>query len=151
MTKNRQTDARSSTTRLFEAFNNHLEDLEETVDSYAEDDVLEEHASGARLQGRPELREYLEGWYKASPDTHCELHRIIIEGDAVAVTFTASGTPQQDFPGYIALPENRTDPIEYSVEYMALFELAPDGLILRETDYANPDEFTAETGERAAA
>lgn len=70
-------------------------DLDIIDDLYTENYVS--HSPHNPLQGRAEVRAWVQEVLRAFPDFHINFHESIEQGDMMAVRWTASGTHRSDF------------------------------------------------------
>jgi steroid delta-isomerase-like uncharacterized protein len=66
---------------------------------YAETCVVESPMAGSTVSGRPAIAQVYEAFFGAFPDVAVTSDELLIDGDRVALTFTAVGTDRGGFMG----------------------------------------------------
>jgi steroid delta-isomerase-like uncharacterized protein len=71
--------------------------LEVLREIYSEDYLFHNLQTGEEVKGLAQLNNFLSMFFKAFPDVHYTIDRIVAEGDQVVVQCTATGTQKADF------------------------------------------------------
>lgn len=74
--------------RLFAAWNS--KDVEQVLEQYA-DSFVREDLGNHRSFGKAELRQTVEAYYRAFPDLHLQVEKLLEQDDQVVICWTATG------------------------------------------------------------
>ncbi|MDP8940441.1 MAG: ester cyclase [Actinomycetota bacterium] len=122
-----------------------VEDLFNTGDASIADEVfaadyIDHTASNPQMRGPENVRQFIESWRAAFPDTRSAVDDIVAEGDRVAVRWTTHATHRGEFMG--VAPTGR----QVAVGWFGMFRLS-DGRVVESWDTFNALEMMQQLGE----
>lgn len=89
-----ETSIEKLTAELHETFSKNQ--FDKTLEFVADDIIAESYALGATFKGKDAFMQFMMGFKSAFPDMQLQHNNLIINGNRVAVEFTAQGTHTGD-------------------------------------------------------
>ncbi len=106
---------------------------------FAPDAVHEDTTSGAKLSGAPAIRELFSSTWKAIPDVHTDVTRVISQDEWAAWEWTMTATQTGDFPNLPATGHS------FSIVGVSVIQIR-DGKVLSQRDYYDQASFLRQVG-----
>ena len=106
---------------------------------FASDAVHEDITSGVKLSGASAIRELFSDTWRAIPDVHTEVRRVISQGEWVAWEWLMTATQTGDFPNLPATGRC------FSIEGVSVIRIR-GGKVLSQRDYYDQASFLRQVG-----
>jgi steroid delta-isomerase-like uncharacterized protein len=85
--------------RLYEECNKGKAAAMAVIDELYATDLVYHSSTGRDIRGVKDYKQHVSDMYSAFPDFHFTIDDMVVEGDKVAVRFTATGTHKGEFRG----------------------------------------------------
>ena len=134
-------DLEATISRYNDAWNRH--DVDAILSMHTEDSVFENHTSGGKGVGKPEIRKIIEGVFATFPDLRFEGRRLYVRDDLVVQEWTAIATHASP----ITRGNNVYPPTGKKISWLGM-DVIPmrGGLVARKDVYADSMSFLKQIG-----